>query len=158
MTAPVRRRLVDLAVVETLASLLPFPVGLHEVPNDPSRPGVKLDTNLPDVRYAIVVPVPGGVGNTSGPPAAPEADADLEYDVRTVAGLGRGQQGCQWASDEVFRVLFTREAHGAPVNLITIVGHEEMDRSAPGGPGTATLLADVWQATMSLRLTVTRSG
>lgn len=156
MTAPVRRRLVDDAFFAFLRDALSFPVGLAEVPQDPENLEAPLDTSDRGVRYAIVYPVPAGVGLATGPPAAPEADTDLDYDVRVVVGLDRGRQGCQWGADEVYRVLFTREEWGEPTNVLTIDGHAEMERSAPEGPGTAIFLDGVWQATVSVRLSVTR--
>jgi hypothetical protein len=148
--APVRRRLVDEAVVQLLAEQLPgIPIGLAKLP-------VGVDFEDPSRRYVVVSPVTG-VGEAIGPPSAQEADVECDYFVRSCAGLDRGYEGCMWLVDEVRRVFFTRLDHGYPVNGLTIDKHAEMDRSAPGGTPAATLTGDEWQATDEIRITVTRT-
>jgi hypothetical protein len=141
---PVRRRYVDEALVTMLDAQIPnLAVGLGEAP-------AGIDVSDPNVLYVVVFPLNTG-GTTTGPPANSEADADLDYDIRSIAGLGAGRSRCQWASDEVRRCLFTRSDWGEPSFALAITKHVDIDRSPNGSIGAATLLAGVWQATDSPR-------
>lgn len=152
MGLAVRRRLVDVAVHAFLVEQLGgrFPWGLARTPRE-------VDVGAADVLYGIVYPVSDVGSGYEAPPFEPEGDVECAYDLRVVAGVAAGYGQCQWAADETARVLFTRQPWGAPVFPISIEKHEEMDRSAIGSAAPATLTANVWQATHSVRLLVTRT-
>jgi len=152
MGLAVRRRLVDDAVVAFLLEQLggSFPWDLARTPRT-------VDVGRGDVLYGVVYPVSDVGSGYEPPPFEPEGDVECAYDLRLVAGVDAGRSRCQWAADETARVLFTRTAWGAPVFPISIEKHEEMSRSAIGSAAPATLTANVWQATHSVRLLVTRT-
>lgn len=148
----VRRRLVDVGLHAFLVEQLgpSFPWGLARTPDG-------VDVGDGEALYGIVYPVADVGSGYEAPPFEPEGDLEMAYDLRLCAGVDAGYGRCQWAADETARVLFTRSAWGAPVNEIVLERHVEMDRSAIGSAAPATLTANVWQATHSIRLLVTRT-
>lgn len=144
----VKRRLIDEAVHALLVAECPFPVGLATRPElvDPGEPH----------KYVIVFPA-ASIGSAAlGPNAAPEADIECAYDVRS---HGKDRRQAQWVADFVRGVLFSRQPWGAPVHTFEFgEGHAEMGRSPMGGVGAATLTANVWQVVDSFVVTVTREA
>lgn len=149
MPSTIKRRRVDDALTLFLNETLQFEVGFVDPPSIARQVDADQSKKL---RYAIVQPLEGG--DLYGPPlTAPEADAELPYQITCV---GVDHRSATWVADEVRTVMCGRDSHGVFVHDLTLEEHTVMDREQVPPIGVPRLEAGVYQVVDSYNVKVSR--